>query len=48
MKNKVELEYINIENMLVDPLTKSNSGVQMSKFTYLIFKEQFLIVNNTI
>jgi len=39
MKNEIELEFINIENMLADPLTKSISGVQMTKFTNLIFKE---------
>jgi len=39
MKNEIELEYINTENMLADPLTKSISGVQMTKFTNLIFKE---------
>jgi len=39
MKNEIELEYINTENMLADPLTKSISGVQMSKFTNLIYKE---------
>ena len=39
MKKEIELEYINTENMLADPLTKSISGVQMTKFTNLIFKE---------
>ena len=39
MKNEIELEYINTENMFADPLTKSISGVQMTKFTNLIFKE---------
>jgi len=29
MKNEIELEFINIENILADPLTKNISGVQM-------------------
>ena len=39
LRNDYELEYINIESMLTDPLTKSISGVQMTKFENFIFKE---------
>ena len=40
VNNKIVLEYINTEDMLADPLTKSIPGIKMTKFTDLIFKEK--------
>jgi hypothetical protein len=36
---KLSWNILILENMLIDPLTNSISGVQMTKFTNLIFKE---------
>jgi len=44
MKNEIELEYINTENMLADPLAKSISGVQITKFTNLILKNYISLI----
>ena len=39
LENKIQLEYINTEKMLADPLTKSISGINMKIFTDKIFKD---------
>ena len=37
--NNIILEYINTENMLADPLTKSITGIKMNRFTNLTFTD---------